>query len=133
MSQLTCQSINGAQQKSRRCSAKESSILSERSDGAFQKNRRCFLKESTMLRGSSQYTLRYHLTAMHREVVIRDKTECNHCLFHLGFVKLSLCCLPVCGFIWSNTIEMGGFGKDTCFSDEIQYPYEDSCDSLSHS
>ena len=86
-----------------------------------------------MLRGSSQYTLRYHLTAMHREVVIRNKTECNHCLFHLGFVKLSLCCLPVCGYIQSNTIEMGGFGKDTCFSDEIQYPYEDSCDSLSHS
>ena len=95
MSQLTCQSINGAKQKSRRCSAKESSILSERSDGAFQKKRRCFLKESTMLRGSSQYTLRYHLTAMPWEVVIRDKTECNHCLFHLGFVKLSLCCLPI--------------------------------------
>ena len=43
-----------------------------------------------------------------------------------------LYCLPVCGFIWSNTIEMGGFGKNTCFSDEIQCPYEDSCNSLSH-
>ena len=26
----------------------------------------------------------------------------------------------------------GGFGKEVCFSDESQYPYEDSCDSLSH-
>ena len=112
---------------------KYSSVLSKRSVDSKQKNRRCSAKESTMLRGSSQYTLRYHLTAMHREVVIRNKTECNHCLFHLGFVKLSLCCLPVCGFIWSNTIEMGGFGKDTCFSDEIQYPYEGFCESLNHS
>ena len=41
--------------------------------GAQQKSRRCSAKESTMLRGSSQYTLRYQLTAMHREVVIRDQ------------------------------------------------------------
>ena len=47
-------------------------------------------------------------------------------------MKLSLCCLSFCGFIWSNTIEMGGFGKNTCFSDEIQYPYEGLCNSLSH-
>ena len=48
---LTGPSIHGAQQKSRRCSAKESSVL----------------------RGSSQYTLRNQLTAMHREVVIRGQ------------------------------------------------------------
>ena len=42
--------------------------------GAFQKHRRCSAKESTMLKGSSQYTLRYQLTAMHREVVIGTKT-----------------------------------------------------------
>ena len=30
-------------------------------------------------------------------------------------------------------MELGGFGKDTCFSDESQYPYEDSCESLNHS
>ena len=30
-------------------------------------------------------------------------------------------------------MELGGFGKDTCFSDESQYPYEDSCKSLIHS
>ena len=48
-------------------------VLSKRVVGAFQKNRRCSAKESTMLRGSSQYTLRYHLTAMYREVIIRDK------------------------------------------------------------
>ena len=27
-------------------------------------------------------------------------------------------------------MELGGFGKDTCFSDETHYPYEDSCDFL---
>ena len=70
-------------------------VFGKRVVGARQKNRRCFLKESTMLRGSCQYTRRYHLTAMPWKVVIRDKTECNHCLFHLGFVKLSLCCLPI--------------------------------------
>ena len=52
------------------CSAKESSVLSKRIDGAKQKNRRCFLKEATMLRGSSQYTLRNHLTAMPWEIVV---------------------------------------------------------------
>ena len=70
---LTGPSIHGAKQKSRRCFPKEATILSKRSDGAKQKNRRCFLKESTMLRGSSQYTLRYQLTTMPWEVVIRDK------------------------------------------------------------
>ena len=51
---------------------KESSVLSKRIVDSKQENRRCFLKEATMLKGSSQYTLRYHLTAMYREV-IRDK------------------------------------------------------------
>ena len=49
------------------CSAKESSVLSKRSDDSKQKNRRFFLKEATMLRGSSQYTLRYHLIALSKE------------------------------------------------------------------
>ena len=54
-------------------------------------------------------------------------------VFPLGFREaFSLLPSCLCGFIWSNTIEMGGFGKDTCFSDEIQYPYEDSCNFLSH-
>ena len=52
------------------CSAKESSVLSKRVVVAKQKNRRCFLKEATMLRGSSQYTLRNHLTAMPWEIVV---------------------------------------------------------------
>ena len=60
-------SIHGAQQKSRRCFPKEATILSKRIDGAQQKNRRFFLKEATMLRGSSQYTLRYHLIALCKE------------------------------------------------------------------
>ena len=35
--------------------------------GAQQKSRRCFPKEATMLKGSSQYTLRYHLIALCKE------------------------------------------------------------------
>ena len=56
----------GAKKKNRRFSAKESTMLNKRVVGAQQKNRRCSAKESTMLRESSQYTLRNHLTAMHR-------------------------------------------------------------------
>ena len=54
-------------------------------------------------------------------------------VFPLGFREVFFL-LPSCfyGFIWSNTIEMGGFGKNTCFSEEMQCPYEDSCHSLSH-
>ena len=48
-------------------------MLSKRVVDARQKNRRFFLKEATMLKGSSQYTLRHHLTAMHREAVIREQ------------------------------------------------------------
>ena len=48
-------------------------MLSKRVVGAFQMNRRFFLKEATMLRGSSQYTLRYHLTAMPWKAVIREQ------------------------------------------------------------
>ena len=86
-----------------------------------------------MLRGSSQYTLRYQLTAMHREVIIRDKNIVEIIVFPLGFREVfSLLPFCLCGFIWRNTIKMGGFRKYTCFSDEIQCPYEDSCNSLSH-
>ena len=45
---------------------KESSILSKRIVGAKRENRRCSWEVS-------QYTLRSHLTAMYREVIIRDK------------------------------------------------------------
>ena len=83
-----------------------------------------------MLRGSSQYTLRYHLTAMHREVVIREKHS-RIIVFSLGFREaFSLLPFCLCGFIWSNTVELGGFRKEVCFFDEIQYPYEDFCESL---
>ena len=72
------------------------------------------------------------LTAMHQEVVIRDKYIVKSYFFHLGFVKFSLCCLSICGFIWRNTVELGGFRKEVCYSDESQYPYEGFCGSLSH-
>ena len=54
------------EKKSRRCFLKESSILSKRIVGAKRENRRCSWEVS-------QYTLRSHLTAMYREVIIRDK------------------------------------------------------------
>ena len=85
-----------------------------------------------MLRGSSQYTLRYHLTAIYREVIIRDKYIVIIVVSHGFREAFSLLPSCLCGFIWRNTIEMGGFGKNTCFSDEIQCPYEDFCNSLSH-
>ena len=52
---------------------KYSSVLSKRVVGAFQKNRRFSAKESTILKGNTQYTLRYQLTAMPWEIVIRDQ------------------------------------------------------------
>ena len=55
----------------------------------------CSAKESTVLRGSSQYTLRNHLTAMPWKAVIWDQNIVKSQFFHLGFVKFSLCCLPV--------------------------------------
>ena len=69
---------------------------------------------------------------MYREVIIRDKYIVIIVVslgFHETFSLLPFC---LCGFIWRNTIKMGGFRKYTCFSDEIQCPYEDSCNSLSH-
>ena len=85
----------GAQQKSRRCFPKESSVLSKRIDGAKQKNRRFFLKEATMLRGSSQYTFRNHLTAMPWEVIITGPKHNKIIVFPLGFREAFSCCLPV--------------------------------------
>ena len=81
-----------------RCFPKESSVLSKRIVGARQKNRRFFLKESTMLRGSSQYTLRYHLTAMPWKAVIRDKNIVKSLFFHLGF-REAFSLLPFCLWI----------------------------------
>ena len=55
-------------------------------------------------------------------------------VFPLGFCEaFSLQPSCLCAFIWSNTVELGGFRKEVCFSDESQYPYEDSCKSLIHS
>ena len=113
---------------------KESSVLSKRIVDSKQKNRRCSAKESTMLRGSSQYTLRYHLTAMHREVVIREKHS-RIIVFPLGFLWsfLSVAFLSLGIHPEQHNEAEGKLGKDTCFSDEIQCLCEDSCESLNHS
>ena len=85
-----------------------------------------------MLRGSSQYSQ----ISFNCYAVEGNNTGQKHSkiiVFPLGFREaFSLLPSCLCGFIWSNTIEMGGFRKYTCFSDEIQCPYEDFCNSLSH-
>ena len=70
---------------------KYSSVLSKRSVDSKQKNRRCSAKESTMLRESSQYTLRYQLTAMDREVVILDK-KILHLAIHIVW-RVNVICI----------------------------------------
>lgn len=70
---------------------KYSSVLSKRSVDSKQKNRRCSAKESTMLRESSQYTLRYHLTAIDREVVILDK-KILHLAIHIVW-RVNVICI----------------------------------------
>ena len=100
------------------CSVKESSVLNKRSDDAQR-------KQSIY----SQISLNCYAVGgsdtgpKHSKIIV----------FPLGFREaFSLLPFCLCGFIWRNTIKMGGFGKNTYFSDEIQYPYEDSCNSLSH-
>ena len=54
-------------------------------------------------------------------------------VFPLGFREaFSLLPSCLCGFIRSNTMELGGFGKDTWISDKIHYLFEDSCELMSH-
>ena len=111
--------VVGSRQKNRRFSAKESSVLSKRIDGAKRKQSiySQILLNCYAVGGSNA-------GPKHSKIIV----------FPLGFREaFSLLPSCLCGFIWSNTIEMGGFGKDTCFSDEMQCPYEDSCKFLSHS
>ena len=122
------------------CSAKESSVLSKRSVDSKQKNRRCYEKESSVL--SKRIDDAKRKQSIYSQISLNcyrsggSNTGQKHSkiiVFPLGFRKaFSLSPSCFCGFIWSNTIEMGGFGKNTCFSDEIQCPYEDSCNSLNH-
>ena len=118
---------------------KYSSVLSKRSVDSKQKNRRCKAKESTILFKRSDDAKRKQ--SIYSQISINcygsrgsntGQNIVTSQFFHLGFVKLSHCCLSVCGFIWSNTVDLGGFEKDTYFFDEIRCPYESSCDSLSH-
>ena len=54
-----------------------------------------------------------------------NNTGQNHSkiiVFPLGFREaFSLLPFCLCGFIWSNTMELGGFGKNTCLADESLY------------
>ena len=100
------------------CSAKESSVLSKRVDDAKR-------KQSIY----SQKSLNCYAVEGSNTGQIHSKLIVVSLGFHETFSLLPFC---LCGFIWRNTIKMGGFGKNTCFSDEIQCPYEDSCNSLSH-
>ena len=120
---------------------KYSSVLSKRVVDAFQKNRRCSAKESTILFKRSDDAKRkqsiYSLILLNCYAVGGSNTGPKHSkiiVFPFGF-SWSFLLLPscLCGFIWSNTVELGGFWKEVCFSDESQSPYEDSCESLNHS
>ena len=97
------------------CSAKESSVLSKRVDDAKR-------KQSIY----SQNSLNCYAVEGSNTGQIHSKLIVVSLGFHETFSLLPFC---LCGFIWSNTIEMGGFGKNTCFSDEIQCPYEGSVDN----
>ena len=106
MSQLTCQSINGAQQKSRRCSAKESSVLSKRIVGARQKNRRFSAKESSVLSkridGAQRKQSIYFQKSLNCYAVGGSNTGPKHnkiIVFPLGFREaFSLLPFCLCGF-----------------------------------
>ena len=116
-------------------------VLGKRVVGARQKNRRCSAKEATMLSTRIDDAKRkqsiYSQISLNCYAVGGSNTGPKHSkiiVFPLGFREaFSLLPFCLCGFILSNTTEIGGFGKDTCFSDEIQCPYEDSCESLNHS
>ena len=98
--------------------AQESSVLSKRIDDAKR-------KQSIY----SQISLNCYAVGgrntgpKHSKIIV----------FPLGFREVfSLLPFCLCGFIWSNTVELGEFGKEVGFSDESQYPYEGFCDALSH-
>ena len=120
------------------CFPKESSVLSKRSVDSKQKNRRCSAKESTILFKRSDDAKRkqsiYSQISLNCYASEGNNTGQKHSkiiVFPLGFREVfSLLPSCLCGFIRSDTMELGGFGKDTCFSDETHYPYEDSCDFL---
>ena len=115
---MTGPSIHDAQQKSRRCFPKESSVLSKRIDGAKR-------KQSIYSQISFNcYAVGGSNTGQKHSKIID---------FSLGFREtFSLLPSCLCGFIWRNTVELGGFRKEVCYSDESQYPYEGFCNSLSH-
>ena len=102
-----------------RCSAKESSMLSKRIDDATRKQSIYFQKSLNCYVSGGNNT-----GQKHSKIIV----------FPFGF-SWSFLLLPscLCGFIWSNTVELGGFWKEVCFSDKSQYPCEDSCESLGHS
>ena len=115
-------------------------VLSKRVVGARRKNRRCFPKESTMLfkriDGAKRKQSIYSQISLNCYISGGNNTgpkDSRIIVFPLGFREaFSLLPSCLCGFIWSNTVVLGGFGKDTCFFEEMQCPYEDSCNSLSH-
>ena len=113
-------------------------VLSKRVVAAFQKNRRFSAKESSVLFKRIDDAKRkqsiYSQISLNCYAVGGSNTGPRHSkiiVFPLGFREV-FSQLPscLCGFIRSDTMELGGFGKDTCFSDETHYPYEDSCDFL---
>ena len=99
-------------------------VLSKRVVGARRKNRRCFPKESTMLfkriDGAKRKQSIYSQISLNCYISGGNNTgpkDSRIIVFPLGFREaFSLLPSCLCGFIWSNTIEMGGFGKILVFS-----------------
>ena len=115
-------------------------VLSKRVVGARRKNRRCFPKESSVLfkriDGAKRKQSIYSQISLNCYISGGNNTGPKHSriiVFPLGFREVfSLLPSCLCGFIWRNTVELGGFRKEVCYSDESQYPYEGFCNSLSH-
>ena len=107
VSTVLSESIYDAQQKSRRCSAKESTTLFKRIDDAKRKQSIYSQKSLNCYAVGDSNT-----GPKHSKIIV----------FPLGFREaFSLLPSCLCGFIWSNTMELGGFGKNTCLADESLY------------
>ena len=89
------------------CSTKESSVLFKRIDDAKRKQSIDSQKSLNCYAVGGSNT-----GPKHNKIIV----------FPLGFREaFSLLPFCLCGFIWSNTMELGGFGKDTCLADEPLY------------
>ena len=114
-------------------------VLSKRVVGARQKNRRGFPKESTMLfkriDGAKRKQSIYSQISLNCYISGGNNTgpkDSRIIVFPLGFREV-FSLLPSCLWIHLEQHHRDGrFRKNFVFFEEMQSPYEDSCNSLSH-